>query len=98
MEALCDYPVPRNLREVQRFLGLVGWYHHCVPNFSIIAEPLNSLKRKGAAFLRLFQSLKDHLTLPSVLGHPGMCNTFVVYTDASLTGLRSLNFLDFFYI
>lgn len=36
-------PVPRNIKEVQRFLGLAGWYHRFVPNFSQIAEPINAL-------------------------------------------------------
>ena len=30
---------------------------------------------------KAFQCLKDHLTSPPVLGHPDMCNTFVVYTE-----------------
>ncbi len=46
VEAIRDYPVPTNIKEVQRFLGLAGWYHRFVPNFSRIAEPINALKKK----------------------------------------------------
>lgn len=46
VEAIRTFPVPCNLKEVQRFLGLSGWYHRFVPNFSKIAEPLNSMKKK----------------------------------------------------
>ncbi len=45
VEVIQSYPVPTNIKEVQRFLGLAGWYHRFVPNFSRIAEPLNSLKK-----------------------------------------------------
>ncbi|KAL2082790.1 hypothetical protein ACEWY4_022608 [Coilia grayii] len=40
--AIMNYPVPQNLKEVQRILGLSGWYHRFVPGFSQIAEPLNN--------------------------------------------------------
>lgn len=51
MEAIRSFPVPTNLKEVQRFLGLAGWYHKFVPDFSKIAQPLNDLKKKGTHFV-----------------------------------------------
>lgn len=47
VEAIKAYPTPTNLKEVQRFLGLAGWYHRSVPGFFQVAELLNALKRKG---------------------------------------------------
>ncbi len=46
-QATRDFPIPTNLKSLQRFLGMAGWYHRFVPNFSPIAEPLTALKRKG---------------------------------------------------
>jgi len=91
-----QYPVPKNLKEVQRFLGMSGWYHRFVPGFSKIAEPLNNLKRKGQPFIwslecqNAFEELKSHLTSSPVLGHPKPDLPFTVYTDASETGLGAV--------
>lgn len=95
-EAVRNFPVPINLKALQRFLGMAGWYHRFVPNFSQIAEPLNALKKKGARFLwspacqTAFETLKEHLVNPPVLGHPNFHSPFVVYTDASETGLGAV--------
>lgn len=92
VEAIRSYPVPKNLKEVQRFLGLAGWYHRFVPNFSQIAEPINALKKKGRKFQwspqcqQSFEKLKACLTSPPILGHPDLQLPFVVYTDASDSG------------
>lgn len=96
VEAIRTYPVPRNLKEVQRFLGLAGWYHRFVSNFSRIAEPLNSLKKKGRTFQwtlqcqQAFEQLKTCLMTPPILGHPNLEHPFMVYTDASEIGLGAV--------
>lgn len=41
VEAIRSYPVPTNLKEVQRLLRLAGWHHKFVPDFSKLAQPLN---------------------------------------------------------
>ena len=95
-EAVHNYPVPTTLKALQRFLGMAGWYHRFVPNFSRLAEPLNALKRKGAKFRwsaecqDAFEKLKDHLIRPPVLAHPNFNLPFVVYTDASEVGLGAV--------
>lgn len=88
VEAMQSYPVPTNLKQVQQFLGLAGWYHRFVPNFSQIAEPLNNLKKKGHSFQwstqcqQAFDQLKACLISPPILGHPDLQRSFFVYTDA----------------
>ncbi len=96
VEAIRAFPAPTTLKEVQRFLGLAGWYHRFVPGFSKIAEPLNSLKKKGQKFKwttqcqQAFDQLKACLTSPPILGHPDLQVPFIVYTDASDTGLGAI--------
>ena len=94
--AVQDLPVPSNLKALQRFLGMAGWYHRYVPNFSQIADPLNALKRKGVKFKwtaecqTAFVTLKHHLVTSPILGHPNFDLPFVVYTDASDVGLGAV--------
>ena len=94
--AVMHFPTPTTLKEVQRFLGMAGWYHRFVPGFSQVAEPLNTLKKKGVRFLwteacqKAFDTLKNFLTTPPILGHPNFQLHFVVYTDASDTGLGAV--------
>jgi hypothetical protein len=50
VEDIHGWPIPKNLSQVQRFLGLAGFYHHFVKDFSTIAASLNELIKKGVPF------------------------------------------------
>lgn len=75
-QAVQAFPPPRNLKELQRYFGIAGWYYRFVPNFSQIAEPLNGSKRKGSKDIWTstcqiaFKTLKQRLASPPILGHP----------------------------
>jgi hypothetical protein len=51
VEVIHGWPIPKNLSLVQSFLGLAGFYHHFVKDFSTIAAPLNELTKKGVTLL-----------------------------------------------
>ena len=48
--AVCDFPTPRNVKEVRRFLGLTSYYRKFIPGFARVAEPLHRLTRKDVEF------------------------------------------------
>nr|XP_054598745.1 uncharacterized protein LOC129163840 [Nothobranchius furzeri] len=95
-KAVQDFPVPQNIKELQRFLGIAGWYHRFVPGFSQLTEPLHALKRRGAKYIwtpqcqAAFETLKKYLVSPPILGHPDFNLPFIVYTDASEVGLGAV--------
>lgn len=40
---ILDWLVPKNVGEIQSFMGLGGYYHQFIEGFSIIAYPVTSL-------------------------------------------------------
>ncbi len=47
VKAVVEFPTPRNVKQVQQFLGLTGYYHHHTPSFSSLAKPLSKLTSKS---------------------------------------------------
>ena len=90
------YPVPTNLKTLQRFLGLVSYYRRFIPNLSRIASPLYCLTRKNTPFLwshscrESFEKLKALLTSTPVLAFPNFQQPFILETDASGCGLGAV--------
>ena len=90
--AVQTWPAPVNVKELQSFLGLAGYYRKFIFGFSIIAESLCKLCRKNVPFSwqqeqqAAFEKLKDHLVSAPVLAYPDFspaAGPFVLDTDAS---------------
>ncbi|KAG1969979.1 arginine--tRNA ligase, cytoplasmic [Pimephales promelas] len=96
IEAVRDFPVPKNVKEVQRFVGLASWYHRFIPHFSERAAPLYALKGKDAVWdwtvecQKAFDDLKSALQQAPVLMPPDFTKDFKVQTDASDIGLGAV--------
>jgi len=46
IEGVLNWPAPKNIKEVQKFLGLTNYYRRFIKNFAKIAAPLHMLVRK----------------------------------------------------
>ena len=93
VEAVRKFPEPRNVKELQRFLGLCAYYRRFVEKFSIIAHPLYNLLKKDVKYewseacQKAFDELKLKLTTAPVLAHPNYDKEFILQTDASILGV-----------
>ena len=93
MRAILEWKTPTNVKEVQSFLGLAGYYRRFIEGFSKISRPLTQLLKKDKIFEwtdkceKGFQELKNKLTTAPVLVLPDMEKGFQIYCDASRQGL-----------
>ena len=79
-----EYPVPKNIKQLRRFLGMVGWYSRFIKGESSIKIPLVKLLRKGKEWQwgeeqdEAFKTLKRALVMAPVLARPDFTKPFVV--------------------
>ncbi len=94
--AMANFPAPRNVKQLQTFLGLTNYYRRFVPNFAHLAHPLTELTKKDVEFIwderqeNSFKSLKDRLVSSPVLAFPDFTKPFVVCTDACDHGVGAV--------
>jgi len=96
IESVVNYPIPRNTKEVQRFIGLASYFRKFVPNFSVIAKPLYDLLKKNAEFKfgieenTAYEALKTHLSNKPVLAIYCPSAATELHCDASASGFGAI--------
>lgn len=89
IKAIVDWPTPRSIKDVQRFIGFANFYRRFIKNFSEIITPITQLTKKKNAFVwspqaqESFCLLKSKFTTAPVLVHPDPELAFIVEVDAS---------------
>jgi hypothetical protein len=94
VESVTKWEQPLNVTDIRSFLGMAGYYHMSIENFSKIAKPMTELLKNNTKFEwsgaceRSFHELKRRLTTTPVLTLPDIRKDFMVYCNASRQGLR----------
>jgi hypothetical protein len=90
---ILNWKPPISVHEVRSFLGMAGYYHRFIPDFSKVAKPITELLKNQTKFIwspkceKAFRILKKSLTTAPVLAQPDIEKPFDVYCDASGIGL-----------
>jgi len=89
VEGVLSWPAPRNVKEVQKFLGLANYYRRFIENFARIAAPLHMLVRKEQKWKwkreqeEAFEKLKTVFTTEPILAILDINREMRVEADAS---------------
>ena len=96
LEALKKFPLPKTVKNIQKFLGFANYYRRFVPYFSYIAKTLTLLLKKDNPFVwgkdqqEAFEKIKNELLENAVLHYPDPSKRFKVTTDAFGYGIAAV--------
>ena len=89
VQGVIEWPVPKSMKDVQKFLGLANYYRRFVKDFATIAKPLHETMRKdrkwrwGEKQQKVFEELKRKFTTELVLVTSNLNKEMRVEADAS---------------
>ena len=89
VEAIQNIKYCKNVKQVQSYLGLCGYYRKFIRDYSKIAQPLHNLTKKDTKFefneecKQSFDKLKAELLKQPILRLPDFSKKFILHTDAS---------------
>lgn len=96
IDAVCNFPVPRTVRQVREFIGLCSYFRKFIEKFSLIAKPLYDLLRKNVSFefhekeLKVFEELKAKLVSAPILSVYSLQDDTELHCDASSHGFGAI--------
>ncbi|GFO21951.1 hypothetical protein PoB_004845600 [Plakobranchus ocellatus] len=96
IEAIVEFPVPTNITELQRFLGMVNQLAKFSPELASQTEPLRQLLKRDSFWSwghpqeQSFQAVKKNLTSTPVLAHYCGGRETIIAADASNAGLGAV--------
>jgi hypothetical protein len=86
-QAVCSIPTLTTGRQIREFLGAAGFYQIWIPNFSLVAKPLDKATKGGerepliweSEQQQAFHAIKEVLVSAPALGLPDVRNPFFLY-------------------
>ena len=94
--ALASFPEPKTVKQLQRFLGMLNYYHRFVPHAASLLHPLHQLtasKRPNdpiqwnSSLQEVFGKAKTVLEHATLIAHPTSDAPLALCTDASDQGV-----------
>lgn len=94
VQAIRDFSKPTTVVQLRRFLGMINFYHRCLPQAATMQAPLNKFlvnsKKNDTSPIswnsqadEAFQQCKDELSKATLLAHPKPNAELRIVTDAS---------------
>jgi len=96
VRAIKDYPIPKNQKDLQHFIGMLGFFRIYVFWASILLDDLHKLISKGSDWIWqekhtiAFNAIKDAISDASKLQLPDMNRPFTIRTDACDIGISAI--------
>lgn len=100
VKAIKDFPQPKTVRQLRRFLGMVNFYRRFLPNAATIQAPLNALLTGSVKAshpvnlsgdsLNSYTQCKESLANAALLAHPDCGAKLALVTDASDVAMGSV--------
>nr|CAD2200299.1 unnamed protein product [Meloidogyne enterolobii] len=93
IELIKETPIPKNVKEVKRVLGKIGFYRRHIRDFATLCEPLVRLTRRESKFewgsdqQKAFEKIINLLSEAPNLVVPDYNKPFHIFTDASNFGM-----------
>ena len=103
VQRVMDWPVPKSVKDVQKFLRLTNYYRQFIKDFAKVAKPLHEMTRKDVKWNRgerqqkIFEELKEMFIIELVLVLPDLDKEMRVETDAldfAIEGVLSMKCED----
>nr|GEY99751.1 hypothetical protein [Tanacetum cinerariifolium] len=90
-----EWPIPKNIKQMRGFWGLIGYYKRFIKGYASISQPLTALLKKNAfnwnsQAQTAFENLQQAMVHSLVLSLPNFAEEFVIETDASGFGIGAV--------
>ena len=92
VEAIKNFPVPKNAKQINSFLGLCSYYRKFIARFAEISRPLDRLRKTDKYIWTeecqsAFDKLRSILSSDDMLMYPRFDRPFLVTCDASAVAI-----------